>query len=119
MSNPWGCRSSNSARHCALERPNATRRRQVSQYPVQAMSRQYHGVQREQIQAWLKQDLSLAKIHMLLGPPRGGDAVPDDAPFRGGGAGFRPSAADGAVADGKPGKEVQVDFGRLGLSDVS
>jgi hypothetical protein len=71
--------------------------------------------QREQIQTWLKQDLTLAKIHMLLG--RRGVVVPYRTLHRFAVAelGFGRRQATVRVADGKPGKEVQVDFGRLGL----
>jgi transposase len=71
--------------------------------------------QREQIQTWLKQDLTLAKIHMLLG--RRGVVVPYRTLHRFAVAelGFGRRQATVRVADGQPGKEVQVDFGRLGL----
>ncbi len=71
--------------------------------------------QREQIQTWLKQDLTLAKIHMLLG--RRGVVVPYRTLHRFAvaelGIGRRQPTVP--VVDGKPGQEVQVDFGRLGL----
>jgi transposase len=71
--------------------------------------------QREQLQAWLKQDLTLAKIHMLLG--RRGVVVPYRTLHRFAVAelGFGRKQPTVRVADGKPGQEVQVDFGRLGL----
>jgi hypothetical protein len=71
--------------------------------------------QREQIQTWLKQELTLAKIHMLLG--RRGVVVPYRTLHRFAVAelGFGRRQATVRVADGKPGQEVQVDFGRLGL----
>lgn len=71
--------------------------------------------QREQIQTWLKQDLTLAKIHMLLG--RRGVVVPYRTLHRFAVAelGFGRRKTTVPVADGKPGQEVQVDFGRLGL----
>lgn len=71
--------------------------------------------QREQIQAWLKQDLTLAKIHMLLG--RRGVVVPYRTLHRFAVAelGFGRRQPTVPVVDGKPGQEVQVDFGRLGL----
>jgi transposase len=71
--------------------------------------------QREQITAWLKQDLTLAKIHMLLG--RRGVVVPYRTLHRFAVAelGFGRRQATVRVADGKPGQEVQVDFGQLGL----
>lgn len=72
-------------------------------------------VQREQIAAWLKQDLTLAKVHMLLG--RRGVVVPYRTLHRFAVAelGFGRRQPTVRVADGKPGQEVQVDFGRLGL----
>ncbi len=72
-------------------------------------------VQREQIQAWLKQELTLAKIHMLLG--RRGVVVPYRTLHRFAVAelGFGRRQATVRVADGEPGGEAQVDFGRLGL----
>lgn len=71
--------------------------------------------QREQIQTWLKQDLTLAKIHMLLG--RRGVVVPYRTLHRFAVAelGFGRRQPTVPVVDGKPGQEVQVDFGRLGL----
>jgi transposase len=71
--------------------------------------------QREQIAMWLKQDLTLAKIHMLLG--RRGVVVPYRTLHRFAVAefGFGRRQPTVRVADGKPGQEVQVDFGRLGL----
>jgi len=71
--------------------------------------------QRERIQAWLKQDLTLAKIHMLLG--RRGVVVPYRTLHRFAVAelGFGRRQPTVPVVDGKPGQEVQVDFGRLGL----
>ena len=71
--------------------------------------------QREQIATWLKQDLTLAEIHMLLG--RRGIVVPYRTLHRFAVAelGFGRRQATVRVADGEPGREVQVDFGRLGL----
>ncbi|MGH3859566.1 IS21 family transposase [Actinokineospora sp.] len=71
--------------------------------------------QREQIAVWLKQDLTLAKIYMLLG--RRGVVVPYRTLHRFAVAelGFGRRKATVPVVDGKPGQEVQVDFGRLGL----
>lgn len=71
--------------------------------------------QREQIQAWLKQDLTLAKVHMLLG--RRGVVVPYRTLHRFAVAelGFGRRQATVRVTDGQPGRELQVDFGRLGL----
>jgi hypothetical protein len=72
-------------------------------------------VQHGQIQAWLKQDLTLTKVHTLLG--RRGVVVwyrtlhryaTTELAF-----GQRRSTVP--VADGEPGGELQVDFGRLGL----
>lgn len=71
--------------------------------------------QREQLQTWLKQDLTLAKIHMLLG--RRGVVVPYRTLHRFAVAelGFGRKQPTVQVADGKPGQEVRGDFGRLGL----
>ena len=72
--------------------------------------------QREQISQWLAQDLTLAKVHLLLG--RRGVVVPYRTLHRFATAelGFgRRRRATVRVADGKPGEELQVDFGRLGL----
>ncbi|MCA1835185.1 MAG: IS21 family transposase [Actinobacteria bacterium] len=72
--------------------------------------------QREQISQWLEQGLTLAKVHLLLG--RRGVVVPYRTLHRFASTelGFsrrrRPTVR---VADGKPGDELQVDFGRLGL----
>jgi transposase len=70
---------------------------------------------REQIATWLQQDLTLAKIHMLLG--RRGVVVPYRTLHRFAVAelGFGRRQATVRVADGEPGRELQVDFGRLGL----
>ena len=64
---------------------------------------------------WLEQDLTLAKVHMLLG--RRGVVVPYRTLHRFAVAelGFGRKQPTVRVADGKPGHEVQVDFGRLGL----
>lgn len=71
--------------------------------------------QREQIKTWLAQDLTVAKIHVLLG--RRGVTVPYRTLHRYTVAelGFGRPKATVRVADGTPGQEVQVDFGRLGL----
>jgi hypothetical protein len=71
--------------------------------------------QREQIKTWLAQDLTVAKIHVLLG--RRGVTVPYRTLHRYTVAelGFGRPKATVRVADGAPGQEVQVDFGRLGL----
>ncbi|MDQ4105451.1 MAG: IS21 family transposase [Actinomycetota bacterium] len=72
--------------------------------------------QREQISQWLEQGLTLAKVHLLLG--RRGVVVPYRTLHRFATAelGFaRRRRATVRVADGKPGEELQVDFGRLGL----
>jgi hypothetical protein len=71
--------------------------------------------QREQITAWLKQDLTLAKVHILLS--RRGVVVPYRTLHRFAVAelGFGRRQPTVRVADGNPGREVQVDFGRLGL----
>ena len=71
--------------------------------------------QREQIKTWLAQDLTVAKIHVLLG--RRGVTVPYRTLHRYTVAelGFGRPKTTVRVADGTPGQEVQVDFGRLGL----
>lgn len=71
--------------------------------------------QREQIKAWLDQKLTLAKVHMLL--ERRGIVVPYRTLHRFAVAelGFGRRQPTVRVADGEPGREVQVDFGRLGL----
>ncbi|MGH3599010.1 MAG: IS21 family transposase [Pseudonocardiaceae bacterium] len=70
---------------------------------------------REQIAAWLKQDLTLAKVHVLLG--RRGVMVPYRTLHRYAVTelGFGRRQPTVRVADGNPGEELQVDFGRLGL----
>ena len=70
---------------------------------------------REQIRAWLEKDLTLAKVHVLLG--RRGVVVPYRTlhRFAAGECGFGRRRPTLRVADGDPGVELQVDFGRLGL----
>ncbi|GAB5014927.1 MULTISPECIES: IS21 family transposase [Mycobacterium] len=73
----------------------------------------------EQIKAWLKQDLTLTKVHTLLG--RRGVVVSYRTLHRYATTelGFGQRQATVPVADCEPGAELQVDFGRLGmLSDV-
>ena len=71
---------------------------------------------REQIGAWVKQDLTVVKIGVLLA--RQGVVVPYRTLHRfcveRCGFGRRP-AATVRVADGEPGVECQIDFGELGL----
>lgn len=71
--------------------------------------------QRDQIGAWLEQGLSLTKVHVLLG--RRGVVVSYRTLHRFAVVelGFGRRRATVPVADGEPGQEVQVDFGRLGL----
>jgi transposase len=71
--------------------------------------------QAEQINGWLEQGLTLAKVHVLL--TRRGVVVPYRTLHRYAAAelGFGRRKATVRVADGEPGVEVQVDFGRLGL----
>jgi hypothetical protein len=76
--------------------------------------------QAEQIKAWLDQDLTLTKVHTLLG--RRGVVVSYRTLHRYATTelefGQRQTTVQ--VADCEPGAEVQVDFGRLGmLTDVS
>jgi transposase len=70
---------------------------------------------REPIKAWLDRDLTLTKVHTLLG--RRGVVVSYRTLHRYAtlelGFGQRQSTV--RVADGEPGAEVQVDFGRLGM----
>ncbi|GAC1381315.1 MAG: hypothetical protein NVSMB4_09910 [Acidimicrobiales bacterium] len=70
---------------------------------------------REQIEGWLKRDLTLAKVHVLLG--RRGVVVPYRTLHRYAVTelGFGRRRPTVRVADGDPGAEVQVDFGKLGL----
>ena len=73
------------------------------------------GGQREKLKAWIEQELTLVKIHRLLA--RDGVAVPYRTLHRFAVSefGFGKRAATMRVADGEPGQEVQVDFGRMGL----
>ena len=70
---------------------------------------------REQIEGWLARDLTLAKVHVLLG--RCGVVVPYRTLHRYAVTelGFGRRRPTVRVADGDPGVEVQVDFGKLGL----
>ena len=73
---------------------------------------------KEQIAAWVKQDLTLVKIHELL--ERSGTAVPYRtlARFAAEECGYSSSSRQKVtvpVADGKPGEELQADFGYLGM----
>ena len=78
-------------------------------------ARESLGPHREQIAAWLAQDLTLAKVHVLLG--RRGVVVPYRTLHRYAVTelGFGRRQPTVRVADGSPGEELQVDFGRLGL----
>jgi transposase len=71
--------------------------------------------QSEQIKAWLDQELTLTKIHILLG--RRGVVVSYRTLNRYATTelGFGQRRTTVRVADCEPGSEVQVDFGRLGL----
>lgn len=71
--------------------------------------------QRAQIAAWLKQDLTLTKVHILLG--RRGVVVSYRSLHRYATTelGFGARQATVPVVDCEPGAELQVDFGRLGL----
>jgi transposase len=73
---------------------------------------------KDEITAWVKKDLTLVKIGELL--ERSGTAVPYRtlARFAAEECGYSSSSRQKVtvpVADGKPGEEVQVDFGYLGL----
>ena len=70
------------------------------------------------ITAWVKEGLTLVKMHELL--ERSGTAVPYRtlARFAAEECGYSSSSRPGVtvpVADGKPGEEVQLDFGYLGM----
>jgi hypothetical protein len=69
----------------------------------------------ERIKAWLEQGLTLTKVHVPL--ERRGVLVPYRTLHRYAVAelGFGRRRSTVPVADGDPGVEVQVDFGRLGL----
>jgi transposase len=72
----------------------------------------------DDITGWVKDDLTLVKMHELL--ERSGTAVPYRtlARFAAGECGYSSSARQQVtvpVADGKPGEEVQIDFGYLGM----
>jgi transposase len=71
--------------------------------------------ERDWIKAELKKDLTLVKVHTLLG--RRGVVVPYRTLHRFAVAecGFGRRMATVRVADGEPGVELQVDFGRMGL----
>jgi transposase len=71
--------------------------------------------ERDRIEGWLKQGLTLVKVHVLL--ERHGVVVPYRTLHRFAVAelGFGRRRATVPVVDGDPGVEVQVDFGRLGL----
>jgi hypothetical protein len=76
--------------------------------------------QAEQIKVWLAQDLTLTKVHTLLG--RRGVVVSYRTLHRYATTelGFGQRQTTVRVADCEPGAEVQVDFGRLGmLTDAS
>jgi transposase len=70
---------------------------------------------RVQIKEWLGKDLTLVKVHMLLG--RRGVVVPYRTLHRYAvdELGFGRRRPTVPVVDGEPGVELQVDFGRLGL----
>jgi Integrase core domain len=72
----------------------------------------------DQITAWLKDDkLTVVKVHELLG--RRGVVVPERTLHRYAldavGVGRSARGTTVRVADGEPGSELQVDFGRMGL----
>jgi hypothetical protein len=70
---------------------------------------------RGQIKEWLEKDLTLVKVHVLLG--RRGVVVPYRTLHRFAveELGFGRRRPTVPVVDGDPGVELQVDFGRLGL----
>jgi transposase len=72
----------------------------------------------DDITGWVKDDLTLVKMHELL--ERSGTAVPYRtlARFAAAECGYSSSSRQAVtvpVADGKPGEEVQLDFGYLGM----
>ena len=69
----------------------------------------------ETVKGWVKEDLTLVKIHILLA--RRGVEVPYRTLHRWAvaNAGYGRRQATVRVADGEPGVECQVDFGRMGL----
>jgi len=70
---------------------------------------------RDQLAEWLRQDLTVVKCHQLLA--RQGAEVPLRTLYRfcTEELGYRQPSDTVAVADGEPGRELQADFGRLGL----
>jgi transposase len=71
--------------------------------------------ERDRIKGWLEKDLEVTKIHDLLG--RRGVEVPYRTLHRfcAQELGYRRPGPTVPVADGEPGQELQVDFGRMGL----
>jgi transposase len=71
--------------------------------------------ERERIKGWLKKDLEVTKIHDLL--KRRGIEVPYRTLHRfcAQELGYRRQPPTVPVVDGKPGQELQIDFGRMGL----
>jgi transposase len=71
--------------------------------------------ERDRIKGWLEKDLEVTKIHDLL--ERRGIVVPYRTlhRFAAEELGYRRPAATVPVVDGKPGEELQIDFGRMGL----
>lgn len=69
----------------------------------------------ELVRGWVKDDLTVVKIHVLLA--RRGVDVPYRTlhRFAVANAGYGRRRATVRVADGEPGMEVQVDFGKMGL----
>ena len=71
-----------------------------------------------EITGWVKDGLTLVKIGELLERSRDRGAVPDAGAVRGRGVRLLSSSRQKVtvpVADGKPGEEVQLDFGYLGM----
>jgi transposase len=79
------------------------------------VAREALAAHRTQIKKWLDDGLTLVKVHLLLG--RRGVVVPYRTLHRYAVTelGFGRRRATVLVADGEPGVELQVDFGRLGL----
>jgi hypothetical protein len=73
---------------------------------------------REDVRGWLEDDgLTVVKVHDLLAK-RGGGAVSHLVPLAAEELGFRRLRETVRVADLDPGRELQVDFGRVGLASV-
>lgn len=70
---------------------------------------------RDQLEAWLEQGLSVVKCHQLLARRSAEVPYRTLARFCSEELGYGQPETTVPVADGEPGRELQVDFGRLGL----